>query len=55
MAMSRVFSASDPQCLYIDNTPSDLLVSTRLVGLRSKTSLDGLARATAYVHALPLP
>jgi len=39
MAMSRVFSASDPQCLFIDNTPSNLLVSTRLVGLRSKTSL----------------
>src|ERR1039458_10618841 len=40
MAMSRLVSASDPQCLYINDSSAEaVLAATVLVGLRSKTSL----------------
>jgi hypothetical protein len=41
MAVSRLVSASDPQCLYInDSSQMGRCPLRRLVGLRSKTSLD---------------
>jgi hypothetical protein len=43
----REFSASDPQCLYIDHSAAEA-VRPYLVGLRSKTSLGGGPKVQAF-------